>query len=84
VSLDPVAPVAPHASATPVAATAGTAGVAPATDQGADRISAVLLPIATFAVLLVAWQFLVRLFGVPEYILPLPTEFLSKLVESRA
>jgi NitT/TauT family transport system permease protein len=44
----------------------------------------VLLPIATFAVLLVAWQFLVRLFGVPEYILPLPTEFLSKLVESRA
>ena len=30
--------------------------------------------------LLLAWQFLVRLFGVPEYILPVPTEFLAKLV----
>jgi NitT/TauT family transport system permease protein len=86
VSLDPVAPVAPHASATPVAAVAGDqlAVAAPPPTKARDRISAVLLPIATFAVLLVAWQFLVRLFGVPEYILPLPTEFLSKLVESRA
>ena len=29
-------------------------------------------------------QFLVRLFGVPEYILPVPSEFLVKLVQSRA
>lgn len=82
-SLDPVAP---HPSATPVAAAPveQLAVAAPPSTKARDRISAVLLPIATFAVLLVAWQFLVRLFGVPEYILPLPTEFLSKLVESRA
>jgi len=86
VSLDPVAPVVADASATPVAAAAGDqlAVAAPPPTKARDRISAVLYPIATFAALLVAWQFLVRLFGVPEYILPLPTEFLSKLVESRA
>ena len=85
-SLDPAAPSVPPASAAPVAAAVADqlAVAAPPPTRARDRISAVLLPIATFAVLLVAWQFLVRLFGVPEYILPLPTEFLSKLVESRA
>ena len=85
-SLDPVAPPAPQGSATPAvaAATDQLAVAAPPPTKARDRISAVLFPIATFAALLVAWQFLVRLFGVPEYILPLPTEFLSKLVESRA
>ena len=48
-----------------------------------DRVSAILYPIATFSLLLLAWQFLVRKFGVPEYILPVPTEFLAKLYESR-
>jgi NitT/TauT family transport system permease protein len=85
VSVDPVAPVAAHASAPPAVAAGDQLAVAtPPPTKARDRISAVLLPIVTFAVLLVAWQFLVRLFGVPEYILPLPTEFLSKLVESRA
>lgn len=41
--------------------------------------SAILWPVASFGVLLVGWQFLVRLFGVPEYILPVPTEFFAKL-----
>lgn len=49
-----------------------------------DRWSALLYPLATFSLLLLAWQFLVRLFGVPEYILPVPSEFLAKLVQSRA
>ena len=49
-----------------------------------DRLSALLYPLATFSLLLLAWQFLVRLFGVPEYILPVPSEFLAKLVQSRA
>jgi len=86
VSLDPVAPSAPQGAATPAVAAAADqlAVAAPPPTKARDRISAVLFPIATFAALLVAWQFLVRLFGVPEYILPLPTEFLSKLVESRA
>jgi len=86
VSLDPVAPPAPQGAATPAVAAAADqlAVAAPPPTKARDRISAVLFPIATFAALLVAWQFLVRLFGVPEYILPLPTEFLSKLVESRA
>jgi NitT/TauT family transport system permease protein len=86
VSVDPAAPPAPQGSATPAAAATGEqlAVAAPPTTKARDRISAVVFPLATFAALLVAWQFLVRLFGVPEYILPLPTEFLSKLVESRA
>jgi NitT/TauT family transport system permease protein len=86
VSLDRGAPVVPAATATPaaVAASDKLAVAAPPPTTARDRISAVLFPIATFAALLVAWQFLVRLFGVPEYILPLPTEFLHKLVESRA
>jgi NitT/TauT family transport system permease protein len=49
-----------------------------------DRLSALLYPLATFSLLLLAWQFLVRLFGVPEYVLPVPSEFLAKLVQSRA
>jgi NitT/TauT family transport system permease protein len=49
-----------------------------------DRLSALLYPLATFSLLLLAWQFLVRWFGVPEYILPVPSEFLAKLVQSRA
>ncbi len=49
-----------------------------------DRLSALLYPLATFSLLLLAWQFLVRLFGVPEYILPVPSAFLAKLVQSRA
>ena len=85
-SVDPAAPPAPQGSATAAAAATGEqlAVAAPPTTKARDRISAVVFPLATFAALLVAWQFLVRLFGVPEYILPLPTEFLSKLVESRA
>lgn len=51
--------------------------------QTRDRWSALLYPLATFSLLLLAWQFLVRLFGVPEYILPVPSEFLAKLVQSR-
>lgn len=63
---------------------AAIAGAPPPLSRGRDRLSAVLYPVATFTVLLLAWQFLVRLFGVPEYILPVPSEFLAKLVESRA
>jgi NitT/TauT family transport system permease protein len=48
-----------------------------------DRVSANAYPLATFTLLLLAWQFRVRLFGVPEYILPVPSEFLVKLAESR-
>jgi NitT/TauT family transport system permease protein len=49
-----------------------------------DRVSAVAYPIASFAVLLLLWQFGVRAAGVPEYILPVPTEFLAKLWADRA
>ena len=44
-----------------------------------DRISAVLYPLASFGALFVLWQWGVRAFGIPEYILPVPTEFLAKL-----
>jgi NitT/TauT family transport system permease protein len=56
-----------------------TAAVAaPPSDRG-DRVAAVAYPVAAFATLLLLWQFGVRAAGVPEYILPLPTEFLAKL-----
>ena len=44
-----------------------------------DRVAAVAYPLASFGVLLLLWQFGVRAAGVPEYILPVPTEFLQKL-----
>jgi NitT/TauT family transport system permease protein len=59
----------------------------PAPEPGADRramLAAILSPLATFALLLLGWQFLVRAFGVPEYILPVPSEFIVKLAQSRA
>jgi NitT/TauT family transport system permease protein len=49
-----------------------------------DRISAVAYPVASFTVLLLVWQFGVRAAGVPEYILPVPSEFLAKLWAARA
>jgi NitT/TauT family transport system permease protein len=49
-----------------------------------DRVSAILYPLVSFTVLLVLWQFGVRAAGIPEYILPVPTEFLAKLYASRA
>jgi NitT/TauT family transport system permease protein len=44
-----------------------------------DRLQAVLYPLASFGALFVLWQWGVRAFGIPEYILPVPTEFLAKL-----
>ena len=44
-----------------------------------DRISAFAYPLASFGVLLLLWQFGARAAGIPEYILPVPSEFLSKL-----
>ena len=72
------------AHATPGSAVPEALAVAaPPATATRDRVSAVLYPLATFTLLLLAWQFLVRLFGVPEYILPVPSEFLVKLFESR-
>ncbi|MSP89601.1 MAG: ABC transporter permease [Alphaproteobacteria bacterium] len=47
------------------------------------RIQVVAYPAATFAILLIAWQVLVGVFNVPEYILPVPTDFLARFVEAR-
>ena len=69
-------------AASPAAVPESLAVAAPPTITR-DRVSAVAYPLATFTLLLLAWQFLVRLFGVPEYILPVPSEFLVKLAESR-
>ena len=48
-----------------------------------DRVSAIVYPLVSFGLLLLLWQYGVRAFGVPEYILPLPTEFLAKLWAER-
>ena len=83
-SSDPIAPPVRGERALTATADEQLAVAAPPPASARDRVSAVLFPIATFVALLLAWQFLVRLFGVPEYILPVPTEFLHKLVESRS
>ena len=46
-------------------------------------ISVVLEPILWFVGLLIIWQFLVRAFQVPIFVLPAPTDFLADLVEER-
>jgi NitT/TauT family transport system permease protein len=50
----------------------------------ADRVSAIFYPLVSFAALLLLWQFGVRAAGIPEYILPVPSEFLVKLWAARA
>jgi NitT/TauT family transport system permease protein len=45
-----------------------------------ERLSAIAWPVASFAVFLVAWQILVPAFGVADYILPVPSAFLPRLV----
>ena len=54
----------------------------PPAERG-DRIAAIAYPLVAFAVLLALWQFGVRAAGIPEYILPRPTEFLAKLWAER-
>jgi NitT/TauT family transport system permease protein len=49
-----------------------------------DRVSGVLYPLVSFSVLLLLWQFGVRAAGIPEYILPVPSEFIAKFWASRA
>lgn len=49
-----------------------------------DRASAILYPVASFTFLFVLWQWGVRAAGIPEYILPVPSEFLAKLWADRA
>ena len=48
-----------------------------------DRVSAVIYPLLSFGILLILWQWGVRAAGVPEYILPVPSEFLAKLWAER-
>jgi NitT/TauT family transport system permease protein len=44
-----------------------------------DRVSAIAYPLASFSFLVLLWQFGARAAGIPEYILPVPSEFLVKL-----
>ncbi|HEY1329380.1 MAG TPA: ABC transporter permease [Casimicrobiaceae bacterium] len=44
-----------------------------------DRVSALMYPLVSFAALLALWQWGVRAAGIPEYILPVPSEFFAKL-----
>lgn len=63
----------PQSSADP------TATAVPPPLLHADRVSAVFYPVVSFVALLLLWQFGVRAAGIPEYILPVPSEFLAKL-----
>lgn len=45
-----------------------------------ERINSFLAPLASFAGFLIAWEVMVPWFGVPDYILPVPSEFLVRLV----
>lgn len=49
-----------------------------------DRLSVVGLPILAFVGLIVLWELAVIVFGVREYILPRPSDFLVRVWEERA
>jgi NitT/TauT family transport system permease protein len=57
---------------------------APPSGRATAWVAGLAWPVASFGVLLLAWQLLVRAFGVPEYILPVPSEFFPRLVADRA
>lgn len=69
-------------------APAATARPAAQGDAAPGRIaawaSAIAWPLASFAVLLLAWEWLVPVAGVPEYILPVPSAFFERLWTDRA
>ena len=56
----------------------------PAPSRMLGWTSALAWPTASFAVLLIAWEFLVPLAAIPEYILPVPSAFLSRLWTDQA
>lgn len=47
-------------------------------------LAAAAWPLASFAVLLLVWEWAVPALEIPEYILPVPSAFLAKLVEAHA
>jgi NitT/TauT family transport system permease protein len=49
-----------------------------------DRILRVAIPVTVFVLALVAWEALVRINGIPHYILPSPSRIGAALVEDRA
>lgn len=71
----------PDSLATTAPAAFETAATAPLASSFGDRFSTIAYPLAAFGTLLLLWQFGVRAAGVPEYILPLPSEFFAKLWE---
>jgi NitT/TauT family transport system permease protein len=58
---------------------APSAAAALAARRTRERLAAVAWPVASFTLFLLAWQVLVRAFGVADYILPVPSEFLPRL-----
>jgi NitT/TauT family transport system permease protein len=66
------------------AAAAGGTGRAAASSWTSSWASAVAWPLASFAVLLLAWELLVPRAGIPEYILPVPSAFFERLWIDRA
>jgi len=61
-------------------------GTEPVARQGAvqDWAAALAWPIASFAAMLIAWELLVPVLGIPSYILPVPSEILVKAWNDRA
>ena len=69
----------------PADATAATATMDPdAPSRFAVWASAIAWPLASFAALLAAWEWLVPLAQIPEYILPVPSAFFDRLWTDRA
>ncbi|GAU84590.1 ABC transporter permease [Bosea sp. 2KB_26] len=65
-------------------AAASSATSVPATGHARAWVSAIAWPLASFAVLLLAWQWFVPMAGIPEYILPVPSAFFERLWIDRA
>lgn len=48
-----------------------------------DRIQTIALPIISLIIFVILWQYAIIIFEVPEYIMPPPSDFLTRLVEDR-
>jgi NitT/TauT family transport system permease protein len=56
----------------------------PGSGKTQEWISAVAWPLTSFAALLLAWEWLVPMAGIPEYILPIPSAFFERLWTDKA
>ncbi len=48
-----------------------------------ELVTSVGWPVLSFAILIIAWEILIDVLKVPEYLVPAPSKFLARLIQSR-